>query len=151
MAATHILGISAFYHESAACLVRDGEIVAAAQEERFSRKKRDASVPALAARLGHPRRPSAPVRTAEAVAGRNTINRSVSGCKPQARRREQSAEGRSSDPGTLATTPLREPAGRAPPTELAATRRRASARPDAPAGDRRGGTNPPPGTLPRRS
>ena len=43
--ATHILGISAFYHDSAACLLRDGEIVAAAQEERFTRKKGDASFP----------------------------------------------------------------------------------------------------------
>ena len=42
---TAILGISAFYHDSAACLVRDGVIVAAAQEERFSRKKHDASFP----------------------------------------------------------------------------------------------------------
>lgn len=41
----NILGISAFYHDSAACLVRDGEIIAAAQEERFSRKKHDASFP----------------------------------------------------------------------------------------------------------
>ena len=41
----HILGISAFYHDSAACLLRDGEIVAAAQEERFTRKKGDASFP----------------------------------------------------------------------------------------------------------
>ncbi|HXJ32698.1 MAG TPA: carbamoyltransferase [Candidatus Eisenbacteria bacterium] len=40
-----ILGLSAFYHDSAACLVRDGEIVAAAQEERFTRKKHDASFP----------------------------------------------------------------------------------------------------------
>ncbi|MGH7163821.1 MAG: carbamoyltransferase family protein [Planctomycetota bacterium] len=45
----HILGISAFYHDSAACLVRDGEIVAAAQEERFTRKKHDAGFPARAA------------------------------------------------------------------------------------------------------
>lgn len=44
----HILGISAFYHDSATCLVRDGEIVAAAQEERFTRKKGDASFPARA-------------------------------------------------------------------------------------------------------
>jgi carbamoyltransferase len=43
-----ILGISAFYHDSAACLVRDGEIVAAAQEERFSRKRHDADFPAQA-------------------------------------------------------------------------------------------------------
>lgn len=40
-----ILGISAFYHDSAACLVRDGEVVAAAQEERFSRIKHDAAFP----------------------------------------------------------------------------------------------------------
>src|SRR5262249_24726678 len=40
-----ILGISAFYHDSAAALVRDGEIVAAAQEERFTRKKHDARFP----------------------------------------------------------------------------------------------------------
>jgi len=43
-----ILGISAFYHDSAACLLRDGEIVAAAQEERFSRIKGDASFPTRA-------------------------------------------------------------------------------------------------------
>jgi len=42
---TYILGISAFYHDSAACLVRDGKIVAAAQEERFTRKKHDFSFP----------------------------------------------------------------------------------------------------------
>jgi len=41
----YILGISAFYHDSAACLLRDGDIVAAAQEERFTRKKGDASFP----------------------------------------------------------------------------------------------------------
>ncbi len=40
-----ILGISAFYHDSAACLLRDGEIVAAAQEERFTRKKHYAGFP----------------------------------------------------------------------------------------------------------
>jgi len=42
---TLILGISAFYHDSAACLVEDGEIVAAAQEERFTRKKHDSGFP----------------------------------------------------------------------------------------------------------
>ena len=42
---TSILGISAFYHDSAAALVVDGEIIAAAQEERFSRKKHDPSYP----------------------------------------------------------------------------------------------------------
>ncbi len=41
----HILGISAYYHDAAACLVRDGEIVAAAQEERFTRKKHDSAFP----------------------------------------------------------------------------------------------------------
>ncbi len=44
----YILGISAFYHDSAACLVRDGEIIAAAQEERFTRQKHDASFPSHA-------------------------------------------------------------------------------------------------------
>src|SRR5260370_38221224 len=43
-----ILGISAFYHDSAAALIRDGEIFAAAQEERFSRQKHDARFPAHA-------------------------------------------------------------------------------------------------------
>jgi carbamoyltransferase len=43
-----ILGISAFYHDSAACLVEDGRIVAAAQEERFTRKKHDFNFPAEA-------------------------------------------------------------------------------------------------------
>lgn len=46
----NILGISAFYHDSAACLVQDGRIVAAAQEERFSRKKHDARFPVHAIR-----------------------------------------------------------------------------------------------------
>ncbi len=41
----YILGISSYYHDSAACLVKDGEIVAAAQEERFTRVKHDASFP----------------------------------------------------------------------------------------------------------
>ena len=45
---TWILGLSAFYHDSAACLVHDGQIIAAAQEERFTRKKHDASFPAQA-------------------------------------------------------------------------------------------------------
>ena len=47
---TYILGLSAFYHDSAACLVRDGEIVAAAQEERFTRKKHDHRFPEHAVR-----------------------------------------------------------------------------------------------------
>ncbi len=41
----YILGISAFYHDSAACILKDGEIVAAAQEERFTRKKHDPGFP----------------------------------------------------------------------------------------------------------
>ena len=45
-----ILGISAFYHDSAAAIVRDGDIVAAAQEERFTRKKHDAEFPINAIR-----------------------------------------------------------------------------------------------------
>ena len=42
---TSILGISAFYHDSAAALIKDGNIIAAAQEERFSRKKHDPTYP----------------------------------------------------------------------------------------------------------
>ncbi len=45
---TRILGLSAYYHDSAACLVFDGDIVAAAQEERFTRKKHDAAFPSHA-------------------------------------------------------------------------------------------------------
>ena len=45
---TRILGISAYYHDSAACLVEDGRVVAAAQEERFTRKKHDAAFPSQA-------------------------------------------------------------------------------------------------------
>lgn len=47
----NILGISAFYHDSAACLVRDGKIAAAAQEERFTRKKHDFEFPRNAAKF----------------------------------------------------------------------------------------------------
>src|SRR5882724_7501206 len=47
---TDILGISAFYHDSAACLIRDGTILAAAQEERFTRKKQDPGFPGHAIR-----------------------------------------------------------------------------------------------------
>ncbi|OAD22827.1 carbamoyltransferase family protein [Candidatus Thiomargarita nelsonii] len=46
----NILGISAYYHDSAAALIRDGDIIAAAQEERFSRKKHDARFPVHAIR-----------------------------------------------------------------------------------------------------
>ena len=46
--AIRILGLSAYYHDSAAALVVDGQIVAAAQEERFTRKKHDADFPARA-------------------------------------------------------------------------------------------------------
>ena len=42
---TSILGISAFYHDSAACILKDGKIIAAAQEERFTRKKHDSDYP----------------------------------------------------------------------------------------------------------
>ena len=45
---TNILGISAYYHDSAACLVVDGRVVAAAQEERFTRKKNDHRFPSRA-------------------------------------------------------------------------------------------------------
>src|SRR4030042_6917540 len=44
----YILGISCFYHESAACLIHDGIVVAASAEERFSRKKHDSEFPKAA-------------------------------------------------------------------------------------------------------
>ena len=47
----YILGISAFYHDSAACLVHEGDIIAAVQEERFTRKKHDSSFPHHAVRF----------------------------------------------------------------------------------------------------
>ncbi len=47
---SHILGISAYYHDSAAALLRDGEIIAAAQEERFTRRKHDPRFPGNAVR-----------------------------------------------------------------------------------------------------
>src|SRR5215467_8747346 len=47
---THILGVSAYYHDSAACLVHNGHVVAAAQEERFTRRKFDARFPVHAIR-----------------------------------------------------------------------------------------------------
>jgi predicted NodU family carbamoyl transferase len=46
----YLLGISGYYHDSAAALIKDGEIIAAAQEERFSRKKHDARFPFHAVR-----------------------------------------------------------------------------------------------------
>src|SRR5260370_30421451 len=54
-----VLGISAFYHDSAAALIEDGQILCAAQEERFTRKKHDAQFPRLAIEFcleqaGHP-------------------------------------------------------------------------------------------------
>src|SRR5687768_7138319 len=48
MAVVTILGIAAFYHDSAAAVIRDGEIIAAASEERFTRRKGDARFPANA-------------------------------------------------------------------------------------------------------
>ena len=44
----YILGISAFYHDSAAALIQDGQIISAAQEERFTRVKNDSSFPSKA-------------------------------------------------------------------------------------------------------
>ena len=44
---TVILGISAFYHDSAAAIIKDGNIIAAAQEERFTRKKHDSAIPLM--------------------------------------------------------------------------------------------------------
>ena len=48
MSPSYILGISAFYHDSAACLIRDGDVIAAASEERFTREKGDPAFPTRA-------------------------------------------------------------------------------------------------------
>ena len=48
---TYILGISAFYHYSAAAIIQDSNIISAAQEERFSRKKHDSGYPYNAVRI----------------------------------------------------------------------------------------------------
>ena len=77
---TRILGISAYYHDSAACLVEDGRIVAAAQEERFTRKKHDAGFPSqrrrvLPARGGHHAR-----RSSISSASTRSRSSSSSGC-----------------------------------------------------------------------
>src|SRR2546423_15648721 len=48
MSLSYILGISAYYHDSAACLIGDGDIIAAASEERFTRKKGDPAFPTRA-------------------------------------------------------------------------------------------------------
>ena len=69
-----VLGLSAFYHDSAACLVVDGELVAAAQEERFSRKKHDHRFPVNAVE---------PIASAEAgIEGRPTSTHVVFYDKP---------------------------------------------------------------------
>ena len=72
-----ILGISAYYHDSAAALIVDGEVIAAAQEERFTRIKHDASFPAHAEDAPLPTTttpasadapvPSAPVKSAACI------------------------------------------------------------------------------------
>ena len=53
----YVLGISALYHDSAAALLKDGRLVAAASEERFSRVKHDPTLPIQAARSPAPRPP----------------------------------------------------------------------------------------------
>ena len=69
-----ILGISAYYHDSAAALVEDGRVVAAAQEERFTRKKHDPGFPMHAvALLPRARRRRA---CATSTASRSTTSRS---------------------------------------------------------------------------
>jgi predicted NodU family carbamoyl transferase len=71
-----ILGISAFYHDSAAALINDGKIVAAAQEERFSRKKQDSAFPKSACQR---RRDSAVFSRSKSAAGMEVIRPPISG------------------------------------------------------------------------
>ena len=61
-----ILGISAYYHDSAAALIEDGRVVAAAQEERFTRRKHDASFPESAVKYCL-NEGGAPISTLDAV------------------------------------------------------------------------------------
>ncbi len=63
-----ILGISAFYHDSAAALLREGNIMAAAQEERFTRKKHDSGFPHRAIQLKRKRPVAAQTYWKERVA-----------------------------------------------------------------------------------
>ncbi len=65
----NVLGISCFYHDAAAALLRDGRVVAAAQEERFTRKKHDPGFPARAIKyvlMGH--------NTIRGAAGASVLN-----------------------------------------------------------------------------
>ena len=73
MSPTYILGISAFYHDSAACLLRDGEIVAAAQEERFTRKKGDAGFPQRAVTYCSSAWPTQETRRSLSIDRRSTL------------------------------------------------------------------------------
>ena len=73
---TRILGISAYYHDSAACLVEDGRIVAAAQEERFTRKKHDAELSRRAPSSTACARPAS--RRASSISSASTKSRSSS-------------------------------------------------------------------------
>jgi predicted NodU family carbamoyl transferase len=66
-----ILGISAFYHDSAACLVVDGDIVAAAQEERFSRVKHDHRFPFRPRVIVSPKQTSPPENSTSSVSTTN--------------------------------------------------------------------------------
>ena len=75
----NILGISAYYHDSAACLIVDGEIVAAAQEERFTRLKADPSFPVNAIRIVCPSGGSRP-RKSTSLFSTTSHSRSSSAC-----------------------------------------------------------------------
>ena len=107
----HILGISAFYHDSAACLLRDGEIVAAAQEERFTRKKGDAAFPAHGRRLLPAARPGSRSRTSPTSASTTSRCSSSSASSRPTSASRRAGSGRSSWPGRSGSRRSSSPTG----------------------------------------
>jgi len=82
---TNILGISAYYHDSAACLVRDGEIIAAAQEERFTARSTTRSSPSRGRLL--PARGRPPASTSSTTSASTTSRSSSSSASRELSRR----------------------------------------------------------------
>ena len=78
----NIIGIIAIYHDDDAVLVSDGRIVAAAQEERFTRRKHDASFPVHACAIAGRRGASAPANWAESLSTTSRWPYSTASCRP---------------------------------------------------------------------
>ena len=76
----YILGISCFYHDAAAALLKDGILVAAAEEERFSRKKHDSGYPTLSVEYLPGSRPASPLTTSTTSSFTRSRFRSSNAC-----------------------------------------------------------------------